>query len=317
MILLQRFFMVAVLLLYNLQTCEAYSVLTHEAIIDANWENLFLPLLKMKYPGSSAEDLKKAHAYAYGGAIVPDMGYYPFGSKLFTNLTHYVRSGDFVIALLREAQDINEYAFALGALCHYEADRYGHSLGINPAVPLIYPELKNKFGNVVTYAEDHLSHIRTEFGFDVVQTARGNYASTTYHDFIGFEVSRPVLERAVLKTYGLKLNELFANFSRAVGTFRWVVKDLFPVITKAAWVAKKGDIQKLQPKVNARSYIFRMRRRNYYHEFVRNDEKPAFLAHVISILIRIAPKIGPLRALKFTAPGPEPEKLFIKSLIQF
>jgi hypothetical protein len=213
----------ATLFLYNFSICDAYSVLTHEAIIDANWEKVLLVLLKKKYPDSSPEALKQAHAYAYGGAIVPDMGYYPFGSKVFTNLIHYVRSGDFVVALFKEAQNINEYAFALGVLCHYEADRYGHSLGINPAVPLVYPELQSKFGNMITYAEDHLSHIRTEFAFDVLQTARGNYASTAYHDFIGFQVARPVLERAFFQTYGLKVTELFGNFPRAIGTFRWLV----------------------------------------------------------------------------------------------
>ena len=301
------------LLFFQSQRCDAYSVLTHEAIIDANWEYVILPLLKAKCPGCTAEAIKQAHAYAYGGAVVPDIGYYPYGSKQFTNLIHYVRSGDFVIALLQEAQDINEYAFALGVLCHYEADRYGHNVGINPAVPLIYPDLEKKFGKIITYAEDHLSHIRTEFAFDVLQTARGNYASTAYHDFIGFEVSKPVLERAFFKTYGLNVTDLFGNFSKAVGTFRWVVKDLFPVITKAAWATKKKEIQKAMPNATSRNFIYKMHRRNYYHEFGKADERPTFFAEVISIFIRIAPKVGPLKALQFKTPGPDAEKLFIKS----
>ena len=298
---------------YDLPTCHAYSVLTHEAIIDASWERVILPLLKTKYPECSADAIKQAHAYAYGGAVIPDLGYYPYGSRQFTNLIHYVRSGDFVNALLQEAQDINEYAFALGVLCHYEADRYGHSVGINPSVPLIYPDLEKKFGKIITYAEDHLSHIRTEFGFDVLQTARGNYASTAYHDFIGFEVSKPVLERAFFNTYGLKMKDLFKNFSKAIGTFRWVVKDIFPVITKAAWATKKKEIQKTMPNATSRSFIYRMHRRNYNHEFGKADERPPFFAKVISIFIRIAPKIGPLKPLKFKTPGPDAEKLFIRS----
>jgi hypothetical protein len=272
-----------------------------------------LALLKAKYPGCSADDLKQAHAYAYGGAVVPDIGYYPFGSKQFTNLIHYVRSGDFVMALLGEAQDINEYAFALGVLCHYEADRYGHSVGINPTVPLVYPAMEKKFGKIVTYAEDHLSHIRTEFSFDVLQTARGNYASTAYHDFIGFKVANAVLERAFFKIYGLKVTDLFGNFSRAVGTFRWIVKDLFPVITKAAWASKKNEIQKATPTATSNSFVYRMHRRNYYHEFGKADERPTFFAELLSIFIRIAPKIGPLKPLKFKIPGPDGEKLFIRS----
>src|SRR5258706_2306348 len=171
------------LFLYSTEPCKAYSVFAHEAIIDANWDKVLLPLLKQKYPGSTAEELKEAHAFAYGGAVVPDMGYYPFGSKLFTNLIHYVRSGDFVQALLADAQNIQEHAFALGVLCHYYADMYGHSESINPGVPMIYPGMRRKFGDTVTYAQNKISHIRTEFSFDVLQTVRGNYASTAYHDF--------------------------------------------------------------------------------------------------------------------------------------
>lgn len=303
----------AALFLYNAGPCSAYSVLTHEAIIDANWDKVLLPLLKQKYPGSTSGEFKEAHAYAYGGAVTPDMGYLPFGSKLFTNLIHYVRSGDFVQAVLGDAQNINEYAFALGILCHYEADKYGHSIGINQAVPIMYHKMKNKFGDTVTYFQDPLSHVRVEFSFDILQTARGNYASAAYHDFIGFKIARRVLENAFLKTYGLKVNELFGNLSRTIATFRWIVKDLFPVITRAAWATKKRDIKKSTPAATSRQFIYTMHRENYYREFSNKEERPPFFANVFSLLIRIAPKIGPLRVLKFKAPGADAEKLFVRS----
>ena len=54
---------------------------------------------------------------------------------------HYVRSGDFVEALVREARDVNEYAFALGALAHYTSDTVGHPIAVNRAVPIMYPKL--------------------------------------------------------------------------------------------------------------------------------------------------------------------------------
>jgi len=229
-------------------TSHAYSILTHEALIDVNWEKVLLPLLKQKYPGSTEAELKEAHAYAYGGAVVPDMGYFPRGSKLFTNLIHYVRSGDFVKAVLNDAQNLNEYAFALGALCHYEADKYGHRIGINPGVPIVYPKLERKFGNAITYEQNPVAHVRIEFSFDVLQTARGNYATATYHDYIGFKVARPVLEKAFLETYGIDVNDLFRNhLTRTIGTFRWIVKDLFPIITRSAWASKKGEIKKRIP----------------------------------------------------------------------
>jgi len=310
--LIKKLSIIVLLFVYTSSPCKAYSVLTHEAIIDAGWEKVLLPLLKQKYPGSSAAALKEAHAYAYGGAVVPDMGYYPFSSKLFTNLVHYVRSGDFVEALLNDAQDVNEYAFALGVLCHYCADIYGHSIGINPAVPEIYPKMKSKFGDTVTFAENRISHIRTEFAFDVLQTARGNYASIAYHDFIGFQVAQPLLERAFRETYGLDINELFGNFPKAVRKFRWAIMNLFPFITKTAWVTKKDEIKKITPNATSRNFIYRMHRKNYRHQ-LGDKEGPKFFAHVVSFIIRIMPKIGPLRVLKFRAPGPDAEKLFIKS----
>jgi len=294
-------------------TSHAYSILTHEALIDANWDKLLLPLLKQRFPQSTDEELKDAHAYAYGGAVVPDMGYFPGGSKLFTNLLHYVRSGDFVMALLKNAQNLDEFAFALGTLCHYEADKYGHRIGINPGVPLVYPKVGKKFGETVTYEEDPIAHVRIEFSFDVLQTSRGNYAPTTYHDYIGFKVSRALLEKAFLETYGINVNDLFGNLSRTIGTFRWIVKDLFPYITRAAWASKKGDIMKLKPGATGRQFIYTMHRKNYYRDFVTKEERPPFFANVLSLLIRIAPKIGPLRVLKFKPPGADAEKLFIQS----
>ena len=202
-------------------TGKAFGVLTHEAIVDASWNNSILPLLKEKYPLATEEELKDAHAYAYGGAVAPDMGYYPFGSKLFTNLVHYAKSGDLINALLKDATNINEYAFALGFLSHYEADIYGHPLATNKSVPIVYPKLGKKFGNTMTFAQDKIAHMRMEFGFDVLEVAKGNYASPAYRDFIGFKVDTAVLSKAFFETYGLTLDEVFDNhLNRAVETFR-------------------------------------------------------------------------------------------------
>jgi hypothetical protein len=288
-------------------------VLTHEAIIDVAWDKTIQPLLFKKYPASTADQLNEAHAYAYGGAVAPDMGYYPFGSKLFTNLVHYVRTGDFVNALLDEAQDVNEYAFALGVLSHYYADKYGHPLGTNYCVPIVYPKDKEKYGTVVTYEQDPVSHIRMEFGFDILQTARGNYATEKYHLFIGFKVARPVLERAFLKTYGLSINDVFKDFSLAVETFRWIIKDFFPVITRAAWAAKKKDIVKANPGLTRRKFEFKMRNANYYHEFGKRHEKPGFFPGMLAVVVRVLPKVGPLKSLKIKVPGPDAERIFIRS----
>jgi hypothetical protein len=299
--------------LFNPLKSKAYSVLTHEAVIDASWEKYLKPLLKEKYPLATDSDLIVAHSYAYGGCLIPDMGYFPFGSTYFTDLAHYVRTGDFVEALLSESRNLNEYAFALGALCHYMADKYGHSIATNHAVPLIYPKMEKKYGHVVTYGEDHISHSRTEISFDVLQIARGNYATAEYHDFIGFNVAKPVLERAFIKTYGEDINSVFGDLDLAISTFRWSVKSLLPTLTRAAWVIKKSDIKKHNPTATSRSFHYKMKRKDYYLEYGKNRQKPGFKANMLALFIRVVPKIGPFKALKFKDPGPEAEKLFIRS----
>jgi len=292
---------------------RAYSVLTHEALIDASWAKYIKPLLKAKYPSATDDQLKEAHAYAYGGCLLPDMGYYPFGSTYFTDLAHYVRSGDFVENLLDEAENLDEYAFAIGSLCHYYGDKYGHSLAVNMTVPEVYPKMEKRFGRVVTYEENHISHSRVELSFDVLEIARGNYASTNYHDFIGFQVSKPVLERAFLKTYGEDINDVFGNLDLSISTFRWAVKSLFPIVTHSAWVLKKDDIVKLNPSANERNFHYHMKRKAYYKEFGSVRQKPTFKDFIVGLIIQIIPKIGPFKALKFKPVGPGGEKKFIAS----
>ncbi len=304
---------VAFLLLLCSFKANAYSVLTHEALIDASWDKYIKPLLKLKYPSVTDDQLKEAHAYAYGGCLLADMGYYPFGSAYFTNLAHYVRSGDFVENLLQEAQNVDEYAFAVGSMCHYFADKYGHSLATNVTVPEVYPKIGQKFGPVVTYDEDHSSHSRVELSFDVLEVARGNYASTTYHDFIGFQVSKPLLERAFLKTYGEDINKEFSNLDLAISTFRWAVKSLMPTVTHSAWKLKKSDILKLNPSMNEHKFHYRMKKKAYYKEFGSSREKPKFKEVIVAFIIKIVPKIGPFKALRFQPVGPDGEKKFIAS----
>ena len=292
----------------------AYSVLTHEAIIDAAWMTDIQPLLVQRFPSASPEDLRKAHAYAYGGAIIQDMGYYPFGSKLFTDLTHYVRSGDFVLNLLHEAQDLNEYAFALGSLAHFAADNRGHPEAINRAVPIMYGKLKRKFGPVITYADNPAAHLKVEFAFDVIEVAQGHYAPDAYHDFIGFEVAKPVLERAFLKTYSLQMSTLFRSEDLALGTYRFSVSTLLPKATKAAWSAKRDEILKAQPNLAEETFVYSLSRAAYEKEWGSNYERPGILARVVAFVFRIVPKIGPFKALAFRMPSDPAPAMFAQSL---
>src|SRR3979411_3187416 len=201
-----RFLSVAAALLLVVLVCSgglsAYSVLTHEEIVDLLWADKIQPLLLARYPGLSEEQIREAHAYAYGGAVIQDLGYYPFGNREFSNLVHYVRSGDFVRELLLESHDASESAFALGALSHYASDIAGHP-AVNQAVAIQYPKLRAKYGNSVRYAQDRTVHLRTGLGFDPVEDAKNRFAAEQYHDFIGFRVSKDLLERAFPVVYGL------------------------------------------------------------------------------------------------------------------
>jgi len=278
------------------------------------WDDTLLKLLQRKFPKATPEELKAAHAFAYGGCIIQDMGYYPFGSRFFTDLTHYVRSGDFVEAMLRNAQNINEYAFALGSLAHYAADNNGHRIAINHAVPLLYPKLKRKFGNEVAYEDDPGAHLKTEFGIDVLQVARGRYVSDRFRQFIGFEVSKPLLERAFLDTYGLELDDVFGNVDLAIGSYRRSVSSIIPKMTRVAWELKKDDIEKTIPGITREKFLYNLSRASFEKEWGKNYKEPGFGTKVIAFLVRVVPKIGPFRVLQFRTPTPEVEKLYLESV---
>ncbi len=292
---------------------SAYSVLTHEAIIDTVWDQDIRPLLLRRFPRTTPDELVQAHAYAYGGCIIQDMGYYPFGSKFFSDLVHYVRSGDFIVALLAEAHDLNEYAFALGALAHYAADDIGHPLGVNPSVAIGYPKLKRKFGPKVTYEDDPAAHLKTEFGFDVLEVARGNYAPKAYHDFVGFEVSKPVLERAFLGTYSLELKDVFSSVDLALGTYRHTVSSIIPEATRVAWDMKKDDLVRTQPSLTREKFTYNLSRASYEKEWGRDYRRPGIGARILSFLLRLIPKVGPFRAVSFKPPTPQTAQLFMES----
>ncbi len=291
---------------------RAYSALAHEAIVDAAWDASIAPGLRARF-SLTAADLRRARAFAYGGSLIQDIGYYPFSSRFFGDLTHYVRSGDFVEALLRQSTDANEYAFALGALAHYAADNNGHPLAVNRAVPVLYPKLRAKFGDTVEYADSPAAHLKTEFGFDVVQVARGKYASDAYHDFIGFEVSKPVLERAFHTTYGLELKDVFGALDVAIGTFRWTVGTTIPEMTKVAWELKQQDIEALSPGITRERFSFTLTRAGYEKEWGRTYKRPGFGHRLLATLFRIVPRFGPFKTIAFRPPTAEAERWFIDS----
>ncbi len=291
----------------------AYSVLTHEEIVDLLWSDEIRPLLLKRYPGLTDDQIKEAHAYAYGGAVIQDLGYYPFGSKEFSDLAHYVRTGDFVRELLRESNDVNEYAFALGALAHYSSDITGHP-AVNLSVAIEYPKLRAQYGKSVTYAEDKTAHLKTEFGFDMVQVAKNRYASQQYHDFIGFQVSKPLLERAFPVVYGLQLKDVIAHEDLAIGSYRFAVSRLIPEMTQVALKTHEKDMMREQPDFAKKKFLYHLSRSDYEKEWGKDYTKPGFGTRILAIFFRFVPRIGPFKGLGFNNPTAQTEDLYFKSI---
>jgi len=291
----------------------AYSVLTHEEIVDLVWTDELRPLLLQRFPGLTEDQLKEAHGYAYGGAVIQDLGYYPFGSVEFSNLVHYVRSGDFVRELILQSQDPNEYAFALGALAHYASDIAGHP-AVNQAVSIQYPKLRAKYGSSVRYAQDHTAHLKTEFGFDMVQVAKNRYASQQYHDFIGFQVSKPLLERTFPIVYGVELKDVLSHEDLAIGSYRFGVSRMIPQMTQIALRTHKKDMMKEKPDLAKKKFLYRLSRSEYEKEWGKDYAKPDLGTRVWSVVLRYMPKIGPFKALAFNNPTLQTEDLYFKSI---
>ena len=292
---------------------SAYSVLTHEEIVDLLWADQIRPLILKRYPGLTEEQLKEAHAYAYGGAVIQDLGYYPFGSVEFSDLVHYVRSGDFVRELLAQSSDADEYAFALGALSHYASDIAGHP-AVNHAVAIEYPKLRAKFGTSVRYAQDKTAHLKTEFGFDTVQVEKNRYASQQYHDFIGFQVSKSLLERVFPIVYGVQLKDVLPREDLAIGSYRYSVSRLIPEMTQVALQTHKKDLMRETPNFAKQKFLYRLSRSDYEKEWGKDYVKPGFGTRILSTLLRYMPRIGPFKGLGFKSPTPQTEDLYIKSI---
>jgi Zinc dependent phospholipase C len=302
----------ALLLVCSPGISSAYSVLAHEALIDDAWMDHIAPLLKRRFPRASAQAVQEARAYAYGGSLIQDLGYYPFGSRFFTNLVHYVRSGDFVTALIRGSRTVDEYAFALGALAHYASDNAAHP-SVNHAVPIIYPKLRAKYGDIVLFADSPARHVMAEFAFDVLQVARGQFKSDAYQDLIGFEVARPLLEQAFRETYGLELKGVFGDVDLAIGTYRRAASEIIPDVTRLAWREKHDEILAATPDVTEQRFVYTMTRQQYEEAFGTSYRKPGLLVRLVVAIFRVIPKFGPFKPLAFEPLTEQTERMFLDS----
>jgi hypothetical protein len=304
-------FAILLTLLSSRPPAHAFSVLAHQAVVDRSWDGTLVPEIRRRFPGA---DLTHARAYAYGGSHIADLGYFPLGSKLFTDLLHYVRTGDFVTNLVAAARDANEYAFALGALAHYVADTVGHPEATNRVVPEIYPKLREKFGDHVTYGDDQSSHLQTEFRFDVFQMARTRGGNDVLHHALQFEVAKRPLDAAMHETYGLGLDDLFASTDTAILTYRWAFRGVLHEATGVAWELYRGDIQGLDPQATPGSFVYDLSRADFEREFGKAFLEPGYFAKAFGFLAKLVPNVGPLKRSVFKPLPPEARAQFTAAL---
>jgi len=297
-----------------IQPSEAYSVFTHEELIDLTWKDSIRPLLLARFPGTTDAQLREAHAYAYGGCTMQDMGYYPFENAFFSKLTHYVRPGDFVNNLFREAHNVNEYAFAIGALSHYLGDVIGHSVGTNPSTGVAFPKLAEKYGQYVTYEEDPHAHVRTEFGFDVGQLSKRTFAPTAYLNFIGFHTPRALLERAFKRTYGFDIHGLFGRTRPALHSYRFAVRKFLPTFAGAEVILHKKQFGADNGSDGYKIFIKQLQEADYERNWAYTYKKPGIGPHLLAVVIKIVPKVGPAAMLAIKIPNEKTESWYIDSV---
>jgi Zinc dependent phospholipase C len=289
---------------------RAYSLLTHEQLIDLTWQRSIVPLLRSRYP-----NITEARAYAYGGCAIQDIGYYPFGDVFFSELTHYVRTGDFIANLFREARNANELAFAIGALSHYIGDTVGHSEATNLAVPEEFPKLEAMYGPVVTYAEDKHAHVQTEFAFDINEITHGRLAPFRYLQRVGLRVPVTQLAAAFYDTYGL--GDPFSKTRKRrinVRGYRFAVRSFLPRIAYAVTILNRGhmppDVQNAEFQKMA-AEAARVASENDWQAYRR---KPGVFTYSLAGIIYILPKVGPLKLVAIKGPTELTEEDYVRSV---
>jgi Zinc dependent phospholipase C len=291
-----------------------YSVQTHEQLIDLLWKPSIEPLLLHRFPTLTPAQLKEAHAYAYGGCAIQDAGYYPFGRALFSDLTHYVRTGDFIESLFRNAKTPDELAFAIGALTHYVADTIGHSKVVNPSVPIEFPKLAKEYGPTVNYAQDPHAHVRTEFAFDINQLSKRRFAPSAYLKHVGLEVPEPLLTRAFFETYGLDISQIIGKRHSAVRSYRTSVRTFLPRVAYAEAVLHKNSFPPDTAGSPFDTFNAELAQADFENNWNQFRKKPGIGTYSLAGLIVILPKFGPLSMLAVRGPTPATEELYVEGL---
>jgi hypothetical protein len=293
----------------------AYSMLTHEEIIDLTWADSIQPLLLKRYPNLTPDQIRDAHAFAYGGCVIQDLGYYPFGKPSFSNLLHYVRTGDFIRALFRESKGPNDVAFAIGALSHYLGDTIGHPQAVNLAVGKSFPELAAKYGPNVNYAEGEHQHVRAEFAFDINDIAKHRLAPEKYLNHVGFAVPVPLLTRAFYDTYGLDLAKVLKKRNPKLRGYRYAVRTLLPRVAYAETLLYRKRMPPDAPSPALDEFTKEVAALSAANNWPAYRRHAGIGTRLLAGFIFILPKVGPLSDLALRGPTPSAEQDYVNSLM--
>ena len=297
------------------QPAAAYSVQTHEQLIDLTWKVSIVPLLRDRFPGITNAQLAEAHSYAYGGCAIQDIGYYPFGNGFFSDLTHYVRSGDFVDSLLRNAKSPDEVAFAIGALSHYLGDSIGHSEATNPSVASQFPSLARKFHTAaVTYEENPHDHVRVEFAFDVNEIAKRRFAPHKYLDHVGLNVATSLLAKAFFETYGLELNKTERVERTNLFGYRFSVRNFLPHIAYAETLLHRSSFPGDLPSPELAKLEADLQQAGKDNLWEQYRSHAGIGTYTLAGLITIMPPVGALADLRLRGPDEDAETRYVRSV---
>jgi hypothetical protein len=302
-------------LLASARPAGGYSVLTHEELIDLTWPDSIKPLLLSRYPKLTPAELREARAYAYGGCVIQDLGYYPFGNPLFSKLLHYVRTGDFVRSLFRNSKNANDTAFAIGALAHYFGDTVGHPEAVNRAVASEFPELEAKYGSNVNYAEGPRQHVRAEFAFDINDIVKHRLAPESYLNHIGFQVPVPLLATAFFETYGLRLGKVIGQHRPTMKGYRYSVRTLLPRVAYAETLLYRKRMPADTPGPDLDELNRQIATVAAYDHWIGYRKHAGVGTYLLAGVIYILPKFGPLVDLKLRPPSAAAEQQYVTSML--
>jgi hypothetical protein len=306
-----------VVCLFAAPSAGGYSLLTHEQLIDLTWDASIVPLLKSRYPTLTDAQVEHARAYAYGGCVIQDIGYYPFGDVFYSNLTHYVRAGDFVVNLFRNAGNADELAFAVGALSHFIGDSIGHADATNHAVPVEFPKLEKKYGKTVNYSQGTSEHVRTEYAFDINEITKLRFAPVKYLKHVGLEVPQRQLELAFYQTYGLA-----EDFSQGKGKkvnvkgYRFAVRSFLPQVSFSVAVLRRKKEPPVVDSPEMKRLMEQLAVVEAKNEWMKYRVKPGIGTYSLAGLIWIIPKVGPIKMVAVKGPTVDTNGEYVRSVLR-